>query len=63
MALFPIWADMNQYPIWIKPKPIPWENIRTEALESQQIPDGLDSYAKIFAAMEEMAHRSLQGTR
>ena len=47
-------------PIWIKPKPIPWETIRADSLGCQQVPEGLDSYAKIFAAMEEIAHVSLQ---
>ena len=47
-------------PIWYKPKPIPWEAIKKDALSNQSVPTGVDSYAQVFACLEDIAHKSLQ---
>ena len=55
-------ADLGRpepVPIWIKPKPIPWEGINKESVAKQPVPDGLASYAQVFAALEDVAHAAL----
>ena len=55
-------ADLGRpepVPIWTKPKPIPWEGIDKLSLQKQVVPSNLDSYAKIFGALEDVAHAAL----
>ena len=64
--VYGIFSDLGRHepvPIWLKPKPIPWETIQPDAMNAQHVPNGLSTYAQVFHALEDVAHKSLQAQK
>ena len=60
--LYATFSDLGRpepIPIWIKPKPIQWEQVPQEAIDACEVNADTMTYQQVFSAVEDAAHHAL----